>query len=195
MSDQRRERPGYLTSKPIEWPEIPWKVPKKDWDQQGFLARQGEKRDFYKHIAETRREEWSDLVTRFEANPTFYNAWHYLNGHPVFWDFFHKDDQGNKVIHEKWLVTNRGMKEVNGLEIEVVRYDPKTKALSDDPARNTKLGFWYEFSMTQWNSDAHVHAYTMDGGADTYEEAVVKAAKHLHRKYGNDRRKLTEQGR
>lgn len=197
MSDERHERPGYLPKKKIHWPEIPCKqgkIKKKErWNSGTFLDDIANDRRLYEDLQRYREEKWHELVDAFEANPTFFNSYQWLQHHPLFY-WFATPIPASEVkdqIHEKWLVDDRGMTD-QGLDFMVVRVDPETGYTSDDPALNTQVEFWYEVCFTKWGEgrDQRVHDYKRDGGARTYEEAVVKAAKTIHAKYGNDRRKF-----
>ena len=194
MSDERHERPGYLPKKKIHYPEIPAKqkkVKKKErWNSGTFLDDIANDRRLYEDLQRYREEKWHELVDAFEANPTFYNAYQWLQHHPLFYWFAHGKHETPQV-HEKYLIDDRGMDD-NALDFMVVRVDPETGYASDDPALNTRVEFWYEVCITQWGEgrDQRVHDWKRDGGAATYEDAVVKAAKAIHAKYGNDRRKF-----
>lgn len=196
MTDHRIERKGFLPQKGIRMPEVPWRIPKKirkERSEEGPEFLKGFRRDArtYKDIQDSRASHWAELVERFEANPDFYNAYHWLNHHPLFWTF-HQGDGRLPVVHEKHLVNHFGMPEA--LDIDVVRFDPETMAVSDDPARNTELRVTWELdAIGTLGETIRTHVYKLDGGAPTYEEAVIRAAKKIHKKYGNDRQIFDEE--
>lgn len=195
MEDTRRERPGFLKKKPMDYPEIPCKLPKvrkKDRETTGskIMDKIGNDRRLYEDLQGYRESNWHETCEAFEANPSFYNAYMWLQYHPLFYWFGHGKHETPQV-HEKYLIDDRGMTD-NGVEFAVHRVDPVTEAVSDDRARNTAVRFWYEICITQWGKgrDDRVHDWKRDSGAPTYEEAVIQAAKAIHAKYGNGRSKF-----
>lgn len=195
MEDTRKERPGFLKQKKIVYPEIPAKIPrvkKKDRWKSGskIMDKIANDRRLHERLQEYREENWANTVKAFEANPSFYNAYMWLQYHPLFYWFGHGRHETVQV-HEKYLIDDRGLSDC-GLEFSVQRVDPETEAVSDDPARNTAVRFWYEVCITKWGTgrDERVHDWPRDGGAPTYEEAVIQAAKKIHAKYGNGRHKF-----
>lgn len=142
-------------------------------------------------------ENWQEAVAAYEANPQdVHAAYWYLDAHPAFWGFKrwsagHEDYPDNHVSfleHESaWL---RAM-----IEISPHKVCPETGKIEDDPARNTKIEWWYEFGPYDLlprdehgsSIQSHWHDYLLDGGADTYEEAVLEIAAKVHKFYGNDR--------
>jgi hypothetical protein len=187
-----------LETKTIVLPEIPWKMTKEEKRRHRDLVKRigltvRDSSLLHKRLQEHRESEWRDTVHAFEANPgSFYNAWHYLNNHPVFWTFGWVRDGRIPEVHERELQHEYGFPE--GIEISVTRVDPKIRSISQDPALNTRLEVWYELSVTPWPTDEHyptrIHAVQGDGGARTYEKAIIKAARKVHEMYGNDRRAL-----
>jgi hypothetical protein len=192
-----------LKAKPIELPDIPWRMTRGEKKRHRKLSDQlgvsfKDSSQLYRDLRGYRTQEWADTVHVFEANPrSFYNAWHYLNNHPVFWTFGEPRDGEIPEVHERNLQHEHGMTFGNGLEVTVHRVDPKTDSTSEDPARNTRTEVWYELSLTHWPTHPHyphhIHDYEGDGGAKTYEKAIVKAARRVHELYGNDRRILDAQ--
>jgi hypothetical protein len=192
-----------LKSKPIELPDIPWKMTRGEKKRHRELGKQigspfVRTVRLHHRLQEYRESAWFETVHAFEANPgDFYNAWHYLNNHPVFWTFGEPRDGTVPEVHERNLQHEYGMLFGNGIEVTVHRVDPKTRSVSDDPARNTRTEVWYELSLTHWPTHEHyphrIHDYEGDGGAKTYEKAIVKAARKVHELYGNDRRILDAQ--
>lgn len=142
------------------------------------------------------KEAWTEIVEDYEANPDdFYNAWHYLDNHPIYWKF----DQSMKTNwppnHFHRLEHSRGIPRC--VDFMVVQVCPETMEIEDDSSKNTLTRVWYEtgqfdilpreyeFGMIMQH---HWHDYKLDGGAATIEEAVIALARKIWRKYGNDRR-------
>jgi hypothetical protein len=192
-----------LKAKPIELPDIPWRMTRGEKKRHRKLSDQlgvsfKDSSQLYRDLQGYRESDWDDTVHVFEANPrSFYNAWHYLNNHPVFWTFGEPRDGKVPEVHERNLQHEHGMTFGNGLEVTVHRVDPKTNSTSEDPARNTRTEVWYELSLTHWPTHPHypihIHDYEGDGGAKTYEKAIVRAARKVHELYGNDRKILDAQ--
>jgi hypothetical protein len=144
---------------------------------------------------------WHETVRAYEANPgSFYNAWHYLNEHPVYWKLERygagqADLDALPLRHLKWLLHDYGFGS-GGISMAVARVAPDGRT-SGDPALNTRTEVWLETGEFAWSAvsehhvepGTHYHNYKLDCGGGTYEEAVVKMARNVHRFYGNDRRR------
>jgi len=183
-----------MKKKFVDLPDIPTKLTKEEREKsripelERILGKKGSKLR-YLRLQQDRESEWYEIVERFETNQSLYNAYRYIENHPVFWRFHEVGDW--ITFHERCLYHESGIRE--GIEFTVVRVDPATQSASLDPALNTQVQVWFEFSLSHdWKTpDAiRLHDYKLDSGAATYEEALIKAAKRLHRRYGNDRRKL-----
>jgi hypothetical protein len=146
------------------------------------------------HYAEYYRlcivEEWERIVTEYESNPdSSFHAWYYIDNHPMFWEFHpHK---GFPVNHVSVLLHN-GAWSRGWPEITPHMVCPATNIIEDDDELNTRLEWWYEFGRNALFPDKDgvqipTHDCEMDGGASTYEEAVVAIAGKIHEHYGNDR--------
>ena len=101
----------------------------------------------------------------------FYEAWEYLR--------FHKEFESRYGIPLRAdLMAN--------LDIDVVKVNPKTKAIDDDEELNTETNVWLELGTVVYEEDDKVWAYShdirLDCGAETFEKAVIKLA-NLFRKY------------
>lgn len=187
-----------LKKKTINLPVIPTKMTKRDkrWHrdfskQIGNVQHNSDR--LYYDLQLYRVQAWREAVRAFEANPdSFYNAYYYLNGHPVFWTFHRSADDTEVKVHERNLIHDCGIH--GGLDLFVTRVDPDTGTPSEDQALNTRTEIRYELSMQVWPTHetypSGFHATNCDGGAQTYEEAVIKAARKIHKLYGNDRAKL-----
>lgn len=184
-----------MKKKVIDLPVIPTKLSKEEREENRIPALEkifGKKgaKTRYRHRQERRESDWYETVNRFEANPSLYNAYRYIQNHPVFWRFQKVGDW--ELFHERCLYHEGGIRE--GIEFTVERVNPKTRCISPDPALNTRVEIWCEFFITShWLEPvetARMNDYRLHTGGATYEEALIKAAKRLHRFYGNDRRKL-----
>ena len=93
----------------------------------------------------------------------FYEAYHFLEKHPMFNDMFTK-----------------------GLDICVVKVDPETLCIEDDKTKNTKTNIWLETGPYLHNDpDGCLWGYDvdLDCGGDTFEEAIIKLAELVEKKY------------
>ena len=97
----------------------------------------------------------------------FYDAWMFLCGHPIF---VNKDDPTHDA--SEWYFTRN-------LDIEVVKVNPETDEIDDIKTKNTKTSVWLECGT---NKD---HDIDLDCGGDTFEEAIIKLAELVKRKYGD----------
>lgn len=143
--------------------------------------------DLYVVLQETRQERWLRLVLAYEADKdSFFDAWHWLNEHPVFYYF-------GEEAHERSLVSNQGVRE--GLEFMPTMVNPETRTVSDDDDLNTKVDIWVEVFPASLRIKGGLHRFhdvSCDTGGSTYEEAVIMAAKLIYDEHGNDREALKE---
>jgi hypothetical protein len=141
----------------------------------------------YAKYATTFWEEWERIAGEYEANPDgFYESYHYLNGHPAFWHF--RDYAGDlPADHIDLLEHSDGLRAC--IDISVVKANPETACIDDDEALNTATRVWFEFGKHGWPPEHDQwHDWTLDDGAETYEGAIVLAARKVWENYGNDRR-------
>lgn len=136
-------------------------------------------------------EAWKEIVLTYEAHPDdVRDAWLYLDCHPVFWRFEEKRRPGYPPLHIGNLKYEHNMLE-GWPEITPHRVCPATNAIEDDESLNTRLQWWYEFGPWSLYPDGHgvhaTHDYQLDGGSDTYEQAVLDVARKVWDNYGNDR--------
>ncbi len=160
--------------RPIVWPDIPC-----DGATQGAVGWP----TLYQDLARMRRDAWRNLCHRYEENPAdFYTAWHWLQGHPIFWYFGYR-------AHESNLCHERGVDE--GLEFHPAKVNPNTLSVSKRSSKNTLLQIWVEVFPTSLkqgsNNSVRLHDVDCDTGAGTYEEAVIAVAKLIYAHHGNDR--------
>lgn len=138
-------------------------------------------------------ESWTETVTRFEANPDdAHDAWWYVDTHPAFWRFT-RERSGDYPANHVSRLEHEGTLRQGWPDIVPHKICPETNCIEDEDERNTAIQWWYEFGPWSLHPDEHgahipVHDYLLDGGADTYEEAIIAVAKKIHQHYGNDRR-------
>lgn len=92
----------------------------------------------------------------------FYDAWIFLSEHPIFRNLFEC-----------------------GLYTAVVKINPETRAVDDDPAKNTEVEVWLEHGSYDDNYQ-HTHDFNLDCGAPTFEEAIIKLAELVKVHYGSN---------
>lgn len=110
---------------------------------------------------------------------TFHEAWNWLDNHPAF---FFQDKLG-----AGWPAFK------NALEIDVVKVDPITRIVEDDKSRNTHTEIWLECGPWLKEPDSETgeierqlsHDIELDCGGDTFEEAILKLAHLVIKKYGD----------
>lgn len=144
---------------------------------------------FHASYWEILQAEWTEIVQEYEEDPdTFYRAWHYLNDHPMFWRFRpHNDTPDNHVM---WLEQSYGFGS-DGINMMVMLVD-ETGTVNEDESKNVNTEVWLEAGKWyllpgEHENHVHEHDYELDCGGATYEEAVVKLARLVHERYGNDR--------
>lgn len=115
----------------------------------------------------------------------FYDAWWFLDGHPVFVETF---------SHGLTLPNFQ-----RALDIHVAKVSPKSNHVCDDNRKNTKTRIWLECGP--WESAKEMipkgvkiqkgfygtfsHDIKLDCGADTFEEAIIKLANLVLKEYGD----------
>lgn len=186
-----------LKHKDWHLPKIPAKDPtwrKKD-HQAGVIGSKrkvtiGNKR-LYADLQGYRIDNWRTTVLAFETNPnSVYNAYLYIANHPMFWFFRQWKNSKLPLVHERHLEHEDGWRCV---DITPHMIDPATNRISDDKHLNTKVEWWFEYGPSLFCHNAGVmtgHDHKRDGGAATYDEAIIKVAKSIHKHYGNDRAKV-----
>lgn len=137
--------------------------------------------------------DWQEAAAAYEAEPeSFYASWYYLNNHPVYWRFHpHEGHPPNSTVfleHEYGFGSD-------AINVMVVRVCAKCRRIhEEDGPYEEKTEIWLETG--KWDmlpgrnhpGHTHWHDTELDCGGDTYEEAVVKLARLVWEKYGNDRR-------
>lgn len=169
-----------VPKKPIAWPEIPCEA-----DDSLSALKGMTRRELYRSVQVAREDRWRSLVLAYEEDQDdFYNAWRWLNEHPIFYRCY-------REFHESGLSEDRGV--LDGcIEVRPVKVNPKTEQISEDSSKNTKLEFWVEVFPRSMDPAVghHLHDYECDAGGDTYEVAIVKVAKEIYDRHGNDRATL-----
>lgn len=99
----------------------------------------------------------------------FYNAWDYLEKHPIF----------NTI---KYGINVN--KFISCIDIEVKKVNSKTNMSEDNERLNIKTRVWIEAGPYIKNHAAH--DYDLDCGGDTFEEAIIELANLVKNKYGDD---------
>lgn len=167
--------------KPIVFPEIdtsgePVSMMAQDWPT------------LYADIWAGTRREWTQTVIAYEENPEdLYRVWWWLTRHPIFWYFGREEKR-----HVSTLAETRGVHE--GIEFQPAMVNKVTRK-TEGPWEDRELEFWVEVfptSLTRGSNDIRLHDTELDTGAPTYEAAMIKVAKMIYDRHGNDRVKLTE---
>lgn len=117
----------------------------------------------------------------------FHGVYHWLRRHPAF---FYNGKRGVEAIAPS---DRYGFWE--SLEVDVVKVDPTTERIEDDEKRNTATRIWLECGPWgdpkehAWDtySDKGIpsHDIDLDCGGKTFEEAIIKLARLVNKKYGD----------
>lgn len=133
-----------------------------------------------------RKENYARAVKEYtQDRDCFAKAWEYLNVHALW-----QDRTWEGVSYFK-----------QSLDIEVVKVNPLTNTVDDQPELNTKVEVWLESGPVLYIDDTEeldrndvvngmvisTHDYHLDCGADTFEAAVVRLARLVQEHYGDDR--------
>lgn len=142
----------------------------------------------WSEMQEHRHQRWERIARQYEANhDDFYAAFRFLNNHPAFYRW----PSDNLSRDERYLIHDRGVS--YGLDMMVVKVNPKTRRIDKPNRLNTKTEVWLELMVPWWGaSDNHVsmHWWEADIGGDTYDQAVIRLARNVHKLIGNDRRQV-----
>lgn len=172
-----------ITPKRYQLPEID--ATDTEEDRAGLLVTDGRRifsGPMYPVLQRARERSWGELVSAYEFEPEdFYNAYHWVNAHPIFYRwrlpaaYGDLDEDGLPVLvqpeivyHERHLEHDEG---VSQLDIGVLKVDPATgrvemRTATDgedegkeipDELRNTKTEIWYEVGPWLWPRDAPEH--------------------------------------
>jgi hypothetical protein len=112
----------------------------------------------------------TDLPTIDPDLDDFYEAWHWLRSHP----YFRKGEGRNAYPDFAELV-----------DVIVVKINPETNRIDDDPALNTQVEFWLEACTWCSGGGVRCHDWEMDCGGPTYETAILTLARNVMDKIGD----------
>jgi len=143
--------------------------------------------DIYLDDRAIRFDNWDEAIVKIIANDpredrkdiSYPEAWWFLQEHKVFKPTEFLEKPGSVHVYYRYI------KDLNQLiSIMVVRVDPKTNEVSDDESKNTKPRVWLETDV--WDSDNNMYAHDidLDVEATTFEEAIIKLAIKVKKKYG-----------
>lgn len=158
--------------------------------REGFF---GNGRTLYRHGWQIAGEQWEGTAREYESSPDdFHSAWHYLDGHPIFWKFKDQDQDQDPRPPNNYALLEKG-ESFARMSIDVfVTRTGEDGVRSHDDQLNTRTEVWLEAGKWDLLKGEHVHAHwhdiDLDTGAATYEKAVCKLAWLVWDKYGNDRR-------
>jgi hypothetical protein len=137
------------------------------------------------------------LSTALLANlyPTFYDDWFWLCGHPIF---AQKGVAIDRLVAQFGEIYSRSSAFYQALDITFAKVDPVTRTIEDDKARNTLVEVWLEagpiedvrtnqdlYSEEQVNYGSPSHDIDLDCGGTSFQEAIVKLAALVKKKYGD----------
>lgn len=148
----------------------------------------------YARAWELLKDSWEVWAEAYEADPAdFYNSFHYLDNHPIYWSFEYFDGSDRPLNHLSRLAHGYGF--YHGVSVDVVRVNPLNETIEErHPELNTSTRVWLEtgkrglFYSQEHHTIDNWHDYELDCGAPTYEGAVILLAHNVWERYGNDRR-------
>lgn len=136
----------------------------------------------------------------------FYEAYKYLEFHPIF-----NVTPGEKVDLTSGKLLSGGVGldlsdeslkafpvEIHrfdlALDIDIVKVNPETGEIDDDPTKNTKVQVWLEagpyedLGITDGYGEptsvkGFSHDVELDSGGDTFEDAIIELAERVRAKY------------
>lgn len=97
----------------------------------------------------------------------FYTAWNFLCNHKIY------NDGG--LFGTRFLYC---------LDIDVVKVNPKTKAISKRESLNTETNVWLESGP--YHPEHRNHDIRLDCGAETFEKAIIELVNLVLKHYGNE---------
>lgn len=171
---------------PMAEPKKPIVFPEVDTSGKPKSLMAGSWPTLYVDSWASTRRNWTEIVVAYEENPEdLYRAWMWLTYHPIFWYY-------GRRRHISTLAETRGVHE--GLELQPAMVNKVTRK-AKGPWEDREVEIWVEVfpaSMTRGNGDIRLHDIELDTGAPTYEATLLKVAKMIYDRHGNDRVKLTE---
>lgn len=87
---------------------------------------------------------------------------------------------------KKWIINFSSFNdefEYDRLWIHVAKVNPVTNETDDDETKNKKVEIWLECFLD--NEDGRFHDIDLDCGGDTFEDAIIKMASLVKKKYGD----------
>lgn len=117
-------------------------------------------------------ENFLRVSRNFENNEDFYNSYHYLKFHPLFWAKIPSEDPTSPSWH--WI-TDGGM----GRVVTFVYKNAGKTGVALEAEPTYRGGGELNFISSNYD-------YELDSYGDTYEEAVISLAKKVKAKYGNN---------
>jgi len=115
----------------------------------------------------------------------FYEAWQYLDSHPIFEVGQLESSNGTLVPTHRFDMS---------LKTEVVKVNPETDEIDDDSSKNTKVQVWLEagpygdLGITDgYDEPTGTKGFSndvdLDSGGDTFEDAIIELAGLVRAKY------------
>lgn len=177
-----------LPHKDIVFPEVDlsddggdprWRGEKMERGEDGYYHYRrppGAHAEHWKHT----RETWEEIVRAYEATPDdFRSAWFYLDHHMIYWKFYPGARLPvNHIVH---LQDDYGFGS-DSIVVGVSDVDGYPNVWLETGHSEMFPSESLKGQHTQWRDPA------LDVRAGTYEKAVVKLARLVWEKYGNDRR-------
>lgn len=118
----------------------------------------------------------------------FYEAYWWLYNHPIFQ---YEIDSNIDFLGGEPLMSSFFDR---AIDIEVVKVNPKDNTINDDDTLNTKTEIWIEVSI-EYNHKydcADGHAWYLDTGGDTFEEAIINLTNLVYKYYKNGKELLVD---
>jgi hypothetical protein len=141
--------------------------------------------DIYSDGWEHTKREWEETARQYETSPeSVYFSWNYLNGHPMFWLFRSRRPDDDRPPNNYGLLNHGDAFPRMSIDVILTRVSEE-----DGTEIRLEAGKWDLFERDHGGVTfhAHYHDYELDCGAPTYEEAIVKLARLVWDRYGNDR--------
>ena len=105
---------------------------------------------------------YNKIIRRLLSQPlSFYEAWHYLENHPIFCGHFQ-----------------------DCYDLEVVKVNPANEVSEDNEELNTQTQVWLECGP--YDPECRTHNIDLDCGGDTFEDAIIALALLVQQQYGDN---------
>jgi len=186
-----------LEHKPYVLP-VPDLSPRDDDPDQAVRGRRWRSRSSYGEYWELCvAGSWASVVAAYEAAPgDVHAAYYYLDEHPAFWRFRRPPLLSGLSLNHVSLLEHGYAFYHGAIEITPHKFSLATGRQEDDAELNTCLAWRYEFGPADLlprdeghgvTVQGHWHDWLLDGGAPTYELAVIDIALKVWTNYGSDR--------